>query len=220
MRTLNRGTEEFVRDYDELIKRTDGDPGKLTGVLNEDPELARSIIRLYEIQQQLEQRGGRNIFVRRADPNFRTAVKNFRDKWLGAYEEFRARTYKQAAVRVSEEFMRCYGLLVKHTDDDPAAVESVRNGQPELDSAIERLREIACALGEPRGFGWGRKRAWQVAAKAQEMSRLLVDPFHEFGAARADFQSRWADACAMAEYPSLILIEDEESLPPIRVQRS
>jgi|SRR5271155_1119652 len=219
MRTLNRVTEEFVRQYRLLIERTGDDPGKLAGALDENPELARSIVRLYEIQQQFEQRGGRRPFVVQADPNFRRAVKDFPDRWAGAYDEFRVRNYNQAAVRVSEEFMRCYGLLVERTGNDPAAVESVRKEQAELDGAIERLREIDYALGEPQGYG---RRTWQFAAKAQEISRLLADASREFGAARADFQSRRADACAMSERPNpLLLLGGEEPLPTtIRVQRS
>jgi hypothetical protein len=91
-----------------LLERTDGDPARLASAINESPELARSMKRLHEIRQGLEQRGGRNLFVDQADPNFLTAVEDFRDRWLDAYDEFRLDNYKQAAVRVSEEFMRCY----------------------------------------------------------------------------------------------------------------
>jgi hypothetical protein len=198
MRTLNRVTEEFVRHHRLLIERTGDDPGRFAGALNENPDLARSIVRLYEIQQRLEQHGGRNLFVVQADPNFRSAVNDFRDKWLGAYEEFRVQSYKQAAVHVSEEFMRCYGILVDRTGNHPAAVASLRKGQPELNSAINRLQNIHYALGNPQGYGSGKQRPWQLAAKAQEISRLLVDASHEFGAVRSDFQSRWAEACKIS----------------------
>jgi hypothetical protein len=114
MRRLNRITEEFVRCHRLIIQSTGNDPGRLALALDKFPNLAASIKRLHQIEQGIERfkSFGKHRFIIQAHPEFRGAVKDFHQRWARAgYNPL----YKQAALRVSQEFMRCYRLLIERT---------------------------------------------------------------------------------------------------------
>jgi hypothetical protein len=175
-----RPSEEFVRHYRSIVKKTADSPDRLTHALDEHPQLGVSLKRLGEILRQLDhyRRYSPQRYIPKAPWGFRDALKDFKERWIPAYNECRDRMYMQALSRISEEFLRHYDLMIKRTGDDPSAVEQLRTTDPELDGACNELGEIRAVLDKHR----------------QEFGRFIDRASHEFCEALADVNERWVDA--------------------------
>jgi hypothetical protein len=219
MRTLNRVTEEFVRHHSLLMERTGNDPSRMATALGEHPEPAASIERLREIGQAIERHRyhSKLRFIPQAHEEFRRAVQDALERWASAFDEVRNQRYMQAALRISEEFRRCFLFLKESTANDPTAVVSLRNQTPDLDRAITWTDEIMYALDEPKGYGeWKKSYSDDVVkfvAKTREVARLLTDISPEFREARTDYELRWAKVCEFIPSSledSFILLREEQ----------
>ena len=145
---------------------------------------------------------GKRRFVVQAHPAFRGAVKDFQQRWASAGHDA---LYKQAALRISHEFMRCYRLLIERTGDNPGQVkELLGESQPELAFAFKLLNEINCAITDPDEYGEGDAH---IIAKATELGRSITQ-FPEFREALNDFGVRWEHSYEV----EVILVEDLNEL--------
>jgi hypothetical protein len=144
MRTWKETAEEFVRHHRLLIERTEDDPARLLEAADEFPDLAACIDRLHEIAQAVEQHRdfGERPFIVQAHPEFRGAVRDFRSRWATAYDALRNKRYEEAALRMSEEYVRCYRILVEQTGNDLSAAHSLAEQSPDLDRAVRILQQI------------------------------------------------------------------------------
>ena len=211
---LNRTTEEFVRHHRLLVERTENDPSNAAKALDKFPELEISIERLQEIGHAVETHrySAKRRFIVQAHPEFQRAVSDFRSRWSSAHDVVRNRKYIQAALQISGEFLRSYGLLIARTSNDPAMVESLRKQQPDLADAIWRLDETIYALDNPDDYGEQEKygselEVSQFIAKAREVGRFTAQVPPKFREALADFRLRWADACALKTVVALSIEE-------------
>jgi hypothetical protein len=120
---------------------------------------------------------GDRPFIVQAHPDFRGAVRDFRSRWATAYDALRNKRYEEAALRMSEEYVRCYRILVEQTGNDLSAAYSLAEQSPDLDRAVRILQEIDDILyGDPK----------YVDAKIQGLRRFSGVLPSEFEAARAD----------------------------------
>jgi hypothetical protein len=200
MRTLNPTTEEFVRHYRLLIERTKNDPARLLEAADEFPDLAACIDKLHEIDQAVEwhRHFGNSPFIVQTHPEFRRAVGDFRSRWATAYNALRNKRYEEAALRVSEEYMRCYRILVERTGDDLSAAHSLAEQSPDLDRTVRILREIDEVLyGDQKDFD----SSLYDIAKIQELRCFSGVLPPEFEAIRADVNVRYHQ-CAPVWVPN------------------
>lgn len=202
MRTLNRITEEFVRHHRFLVEQTGDDPGRLAAALDELPELTASTARLHEIDRAVQRHRyfGKLPFIVQTHPDFRRALSDFRGRWASAYSEVRARDYetqvrtyevrypqavREAASRVSEEFLRHYRQLTESMADNPSAVGGSNAPDPQLAYAFGVLESVYAALSDPDGY---EKGIAQLNANAREVGRLISEPLSR---TVDDFGLRW-----------------------------
>jgi hypothetical protein len=188
MRTLNRTTEEFVRHHRLLIERTKNDPARLLKAADEFPDLAACIDRLHEIDQAVEKHRdfGKRPFIVQAHPEFRRAVGDFRSRWATAYDALRNKRYEEAALHVSEKYMRCYRILIERTGNDPSAAHSLAEQSPDLDRAVRILCEIDEVLyGDQKDVD---SSVYDIA-KIQELRCFSGVLPPEFEAVRADVKA-------------------------------
>ena len=209
MRTLNRTTEEFARCHRLLIERTENDPARLLEAVDAFPGLAACIDRLHELDQAFERHrhfGDRPLIVQ-AHPDFRGAVRDFRSRWATAYDALRNRRYEEAALRVSEEYLCCYRMVVEQTGSDLSAARSLAERWPSLDRAVRILWVIEEVL-----YGDPRYDVYNVG-KIQELRRLSGIQPSEFEVARMEFDARChKPAPEVSAYDELISDLDEAEL--------
>jgi hypothetical protein len=179
-----RPTEEFVRHYRRIVDKTAGHPDRLMRALDEYPQLSLSLRRLGEIFRLVDhhRRYSPPRYLREAPRGFPEALKNFKERWIAAYNECRDRMYMQALSRISEQFLRHYDLMIQRTGDDPSAVEQLRTTDPEVDGACNELIEIRAVLDKHR----------------QEFGRFIDQAPHGFCEALWDVKERWAIPLARA----------------------
>jgi hypothetical protein len=178
-----RPSEEFVRHF-SIVKKTADGPDRLTHALDEHPQLGVSLKRLGEIFRLVDyhRRYSRQRYIPKAPWGFREALKDFEERWMPAYNEWRDRMYTQALSQMSEEFLRHYDLMIQRTGDDPSAVEQLMTTDPEVDDACNELDEISAVLDKRR----------------REFGRFIDRAPHEFCVALADVNERWAYAILLA----------------------
>src|SRR5438552_11334214 len=91
-------TEEFVRHYRCIVDKTVGNPDRLPQALDEHSQRGLSLRKLGEIFRQVEH--GRKYssrrYIRGAHPEFRDALRDFKERWISAYNKGRDRMYMQA----------------------------------------------------------------------------------------------------------------------------
>jgi hypothetical protein len=116
----------------------------MAATLDESSDLAAGVVRLHEIKRAYErhQDFSPRRFIVQAHPEFSGALDEFRARWASAYDEARNRIYKREAPRVSDEFLRCYRILIERTGDDPMglgmACRSFRRIWPMLELRVPR----------------------------------------------------------------------------------
>jgi hypothetical protein len=196
MSALNRTTEEFVRHHRLLIGRTKNDPARLLEAVDEFPDLAACIDRLHEIDQAVEQHRdfGERPFIPQAHPEFRRAVGDFRSRWATAYDALRNKRYEEAARHVSEEYMRCYRILVECTGNDLSAAHFLAEQSPDLDRAVRILPQIDEVLSGDSA---------DDIAKVQGLRRFTGGLAPELEAARADVNVRYYQSAPVRVLPKL-----------------
>jgi uncharacterized protein with HEPN domain len=173
-----RLSHEFVRHYLRLIKLTEGDPSRLAGAVERDPELAVALTRLGEIIAVIDrERNTARYRELAAHSQFAKARSDFEERWASGFGEYRDRVYLPALSQMAEAFLPGYRLLRDRTDNDPSAVERARGMYSELDHVMVELWQIYDTLHDRRrGF-----------------SRFIGQAPSEFREAVADFEQRWAD---------------------------
>jgi hypothetical protein len=187
---VNPLTEEFVHRYRFLTKCAEDDPDKLVAALDEYPDLAVSVARLQEIVRDPR------WLIDRAHSDFRTVLRDYRDRWASASQAVASlvysRIYERAALRVREEFLGRYRYLIELTADNPAAIKDLGVRRPDFAYAFGVLDVVHRAVSEPEDAKYFRDRH----AKAGELRRLIAQGPPEFHRALADFAIRWREQFA------------------------
>jgi hypothetical protein len=212
---FNPATEEFVLVHRLLKERTADDPNRVAAALDESSDLAAGIVRLHEIKRAYERHqdfSPRRLIVQ-AHPEFSDAVDDFQDRWANAYDEVRRRIYNREALRVSDEFLRCYRILIERTGDDPTAVKSLRKQDLGLSYLITRLENIRDAFDNLIDYSQNihpRFNGKEFLAKTRELRRVVANVPRQFHDALEDFRLRWSDPHEMG---SALVVDLDDLLP-------
>lgn len=199
MRTLNRVTEEFVRRHRLLTERTGNDPGRVVAALDEFPDFAASMERMHEIDRAVERHRhfGERPFIVQAHPEFRRALTDFRDRWArlprAHAEELRGQIYEPAALRVIEEFMRCYRLLIGWATDNPSAVAGLGTKQLEMAYEFGVIETIYYYMSDRDKNGERNFYSEQLKANARGLSHFITKAAVDFHRALDNFGPRWCE---------------------------
>jgi hypothetical protein len=161
--------KEFIRLLDYLRAQTGGKPRNVKRALDENPDLAISLLRLHEIREWFDRhrKFGRSRIFTNSPPELPKALSDFEKKWSSDFLHEYARDWRDV-----RDFIRHHHILIKRTGNRPNEIATALDKHPHLHKSIRTLHDI-------------RKRL----ARSGETGPLRTHP--EFLEAFADFTERW-----------------------------
>jgi hypothetical protein len=161
---------EFIRLFDHLKERTGGKPRNRRRALDEDPELAASLVKLHEICQWFDNHrkfSNSRIFTN-SPPELPEALLEFEKNWDSDF----IYTYSKDLLDI-RDFLYHFRILVEQTKNRPEETAITVKKRPDLEVSIRRLHEIQQI----------------VSARREVTSPFKTRP--EFLEAFSDFANRW-----------------------------